>query len=138
MRRLAEAAPPPLFPGVPSMLRALAAGGIRLAVVTSNGERTVRRALGPEAALIERFACGTALFGKAARLTRLARALGIDPRRALAIGDERRDGEAARAAGLAFGAVGWGTTRPGALDDLAAVTFARVEDVVRYLLPDPP
>ena len=54
MRRLkAEAAAEtPLFPGVPEMLQTLADAGVKLALVTSDGEANARRKLGSAAALI--------------------------------------------------------------------------------------
>ena len=55
------------------------------------------------------------LFGKARRLRRLLARRGVAPDRALCIGDEIRDLEAARALGCPFGAVAWGYTDPRAL-----------------------
>ncbi|MCC6778440.1 MAG: HAD hydrolase-like protein [Hyphomicrobiales bacterium] len=48
------------------------------------------------------------LLGKAAKLRSVVRPNDSDPDRTIAIGDEVRDIEAARAVGLATGAVGWG------------------------------
>jgi phosphoglycolate phosphatase len=57
---------------------------------------------------------------------------GIPAGRAICVGDEIRDARAAREAGLAFGAVGWGYH---ALDALVAEgpaeVFERVEDLAR-------
>ncbi|GAB6845892.1 HAD hydrolase-like protein [Methylorubrum rhodinum] len=104
-----------LFPGVPEMLGALDAAGVRLAVVSSNGEATVRRALGEPGGSIRHYACGAALFGKARHLRAVAREAGVAPGRMLAVGDEIRDAEAAAKAGCAFGAVAWGYTERAAL-----------------------
>lgn len=122
MRRLAtdDGEPAPLFPGCDAMLRELSAAGFVLAIVSSNTERNIRRALGPElSALFSHFACGAGLFGKAAKFRQIARRAGIEHDLCLCIGDEIRDGEAAREAGMAFGAVGWGFTNPAALETLA-------------------
>jgi phosphoglycolate phosphatase len=110
MRRLAAAAPPPpLFPDIPDTLRRLAAGGVTLAIASSNTTGQIHRALGPElAGLIRHFAVEASLFGKAARFRRILRASGIPPERTFAIGDEVRDIEAAREAGVLAGAVSWG------------------------------
>ncbi|GJD48494.1 Phosphoglycolate phosphatase [Methylobacterium crusticola] len=128
-----------LFPGIPALLRRLHAGGIVLAVVSSNREAVVRRVLGPSlAALIRHYACGTALFGKARTFRAVVRASGVAPARALCLGDEIRDRQAATRAGLAFGAVAWGYTRP---DVLAAagpdLCFASPDAVAASLLPAP-
>ncbi len=105
-----------LFGGADAMLRRLSACGIDLALVSSDSERNVKAALGPELSnLISYFECGASLFGKAAKFSKVLRASGLGRADAICIGDEIRDIEAARAAGIAFGAVGWGYTRPDAL-----------------------
>src|SRR5262245_31811382 len=53
----------PLFPGTGAMLQALEAGGLGLALVSSDDEANVRRQLGPaNAARFSHFACGASLF----------------------------------------------------------------------------
>ena len=95
---------------------AIAETGVPLAILSSNRADTVRRVLGPEnAARIGAYACGASLFGKAQRLRGLLARSGVAPDRALCIGDEIRDLEAARAVGCPFGAVAWGYTDPQAL-----------------------
>lgn len=104
------------FPGIAAMLAALSASGTALAVLSSNTEDNVRRVLGSEsAALVARYACGAAVFGKARRLGALLRRAGIAPGAVLCVGDEIRDLDAARAVGCAFGAVAWGFTDAAAL-----------------------
>jgi phosphoglycolate phosphatase len=114
VRRLADdAAPPPLFDGVPAMLRTLHGAGAKLAIVSSNSEVTIRRALGPEnAALISCFGCNASMFGKASKFRQVLRQTGVAAANAIAIGDETRDIEASRKAGIACGAVGWGYATP--------------------------
>jgi phosphoglycolate phosphatase len=87
----------PLFPGIEEALRALAAKGVVLAVVSSDNEANARRALGRCVELISIFDCGASLFGKAAKFKRVLRKVGEGP--AIAIGDEMRDAEAAAQAG---------------------------------------
>jgi phosphoglycolate phosphatase len=104
------------FPGTGDMLRGLAERGVRLAVVSSNAAANVRHVLGRDLApLIHHYGCGASIFGKRAKLRAAGRAVGIAPAAAIAIGDELRDLHAARAAGIAFGAVTWGYTTPEAL-----------------------
>jgi len=106
----------PLFPGAPAMLQALAGKGVRLAMVSSDHETNVRTQLGPDlATLIAQFACGASLFGKAAKFKRVVKRSGLAPAEIIAIGDELRDIEAARAAGIACGAVAWGYADPATL-----------------------
>ncbi|QEL24450.1 HAD family hydrolase [Bosea sp. F3-2] len=97
-----------LFPGVEAMLAALTARNITLAIVSSNGEDTIRRALGPAAAHVSHFDCEASLWGKSAKFRAVLKRLDIDRRRAIAIGDEVRDIEAARRAGVASGVVTFG------------------------------
>jgi phosphoglycolate phosphatase len=98
-----------LFPGAAPMLRTLGELGIHVALVSSDSEDNARRQLGEDnAALISYFDCGAALFGKAANFKRVLARAGVLPSEAIAIGDEVRDLEAARAAGIPFGAVAWG------------------------------
>ncbi|KMO42055.1 HAD family hydrolase [Methylobacterium tarhaniae] len=124
------------FPGIPALLARLRAGGVGLALVSSNREDVVRRVLGPESAgLIDRYACGAAVFGKARRFRAVVRASGIPPVSVLCLGDELRDHDAATRAGLAFGAVTWGYTREAALAAAGpAHLFATPEAVAATLL----
>ncbi len=136
LRRLAaEAPPPPLFPGVPEMLRGLAARGVGLALASSNTLPNVTRALGPDlAGLFARLDGGASLFGKASRFRRLLRATGVPAAAAIGIGDERRDIAAARDAGIAAGAVAWGFATPAALRDAGPdLIFASPAEVVARL-----
>lgn len=116
VRRLkAQDADIQLFPGVEAMLKSLADQGIATAMVSSDHEANVRRTLGPSAELIEHYACGASLLGKARKFRRVMRRAGVAAAETLAIGDELRDLEAARKAGIAFGAVAWGYASPVAL-----------------------
>lgn len=101
-----------LVEGMGDALERLAAGGVMLAVVSSNAEATVRHVLGPRhGALVRHYSCGAALFGKAERFRRLLRREGIAPREAICIADETRDLDAARRIGIAFAGVAWGYMR---------------------------
>jgi phosphoglycolate phosphatase len=94
-----------LFDGIADALRHLHDHGVLLTVVSSNSEHNVRTVLGPElAALIRRFDCGMSVFGKASRIRAVLKACGVAPADALYIGDQATDAEAARKAGVAFGA----------------------------------
>jgi phosphoglycolate phosphatase len=98
-----------LFDGIANSLQSLHRSGITLGIVSSNSRGNVRHILGPaNAALIRHYACGASVFGKALKLRALLKASGIPARQAIYIGDEIRDAEAARKAGMAYGAVAWG------------------------------
>ncbi len=105
-----------LFAGVDRVLHQLSASGIQLAIVSSNSRANVERILAPEnARLIAHYACGVSMFGKAARIRAVVQSSGLPTSKALYIGDEIRDAEAARKACIAFGAVAWGQHSPEAL-----------------------
>jgi phosphoglycolate phosphatase len=124
----------PLFDGVETMLRALSAAGFRLALVSSDSEANARRQLGELAALFSHFDCGASVFGKARKFRRVVRRTGIATKAVIAIGDEVRDIEAARAAGIACGAVRWGFASTDALRARAPdLLFERMEDIAREL-----
>lgn len=131
VHRLAAEAEIALFAGAREALRALHADGVALAVVSSNGEAAVRRAIGAETAgLIDQFACGAKLFGKARVFRGVVRRARAAPTQTICIGDEIRDGEAAHEAGLAFGAVTWGYNTPDALARVAPEhVFARMDEI---------
>jgi len=120
----------PLFAGVEPMLQELSQLGVVLAVVSSDSESNARKALGKYAALISQFACGASLFGKAAKFKAVLNRTGIAAVDAICIGDEVRDGEAARQAGIDFGAASWGYAKPEALRQASpVVVFDSVADI---------
>jgi phosphoglycolate phosphatase len=124
-----------LFQGVDTMLRALADGGVRMALVSSDNEANARRQLGEAAALFSYFDCGASLFGKAAKFRRILKRSGVGAAQAIAIGDEVRDIEAARVAGIACGAATWGYATPDALRALGPdLVFERMEDIASSLM----
>jgi len=99
----------PLFPGIDKTLRELAAAGMTLAIVSTNSKANVVRALGAEtSARISYFGCGFSVFGKASKFKAVLSKSGVAPQCAIAIGDEIRDLQAARATNIAAGAVAWG------------------------------
>ncbi|CAB3875584.1 HAD hydrolase-like protein [Achromobacter mucicolens] len=105
-----------LFDGIPQALARLKASGLRLAVVSSNSVENVKRVLGEEtAALFDDYECGSDLFGKAAKIDRLLKQHGTSPERFLLVGDEMRDIDAARKAGVRVGSVAWGYNHVDAL-----------------------
>jgi phosphoglycolate phosphatase len=127
----------PLFAGVDAMLRALSDAGVTLALVSSDNEANVRDLLGEaNAALISHFACGASLFGKAAKFKRVIREAGVVAGATIAIGDEIRDIEAARTAGIACAAVTWGYAAPDALRaHKPDVVFEKMEEIAEWFAP---
>ncbi|MGY3615377.1 HAD-IA family hydrolase [Bradyrhizobium sp. USDA 10063] len=124
----------PLFPGTETMLRALSDGGLKLALVSSDSEANARCLLGESAALFSWFDCGASIFGKATKFRRVLKRASVAPSQVISIGDETRDIEAARAVGIACGAVSWGYAAPAKLRALGPdLMFERMEDIVSSL-----
>lgn len=120
-----------LFEGIDEVLAQLYAGGIKLAIVSSNAEDNVREILGPDVAgRFACFECGMSIFGKSARIRKTLRELRCAPVDALYVGDQTTDLLASREAGVAFGAVSWGY---GAIESMRAfhpdVEFHSVTDL---------
>jgi phosphoglycolate phosphatase len=127
-----------LFPGAGEVIDQLADAGLRLAVVSANGEATIRTVLGPHVRRISAVSGGVSLFGKRGKLLRMSRLAGVEPRRVMVIGDEIRDLNAAKAARMAFGAVSWGLTRPEAMEaGKPAAVFRQMSDIPKVLLGEP-
>jgi phosphoglycolate phosphatase len=138
-RKLAAASGISLFDDIPAMLTDLQQSGIKIAVVSSDSEASVRHVLGPTAALITRFDCGAAVFGKHWKFRRVARKLGAKPSETICIGDETRDIEAAKAAGMDSGAVAWGYAFPAALQAMGPTyLFNSIPDIKRKLVAAQP
>lgn len=99
----------PLFEGVREALHGLDREGVRLAIVSSNSEQNVRLVLGPHlSALFGHYECGMSVFGKAGRIRKVVKRAAVPAAHALYVGDQALDADAARQAGVAFGAVSWG------------------------------
>lgn len=124
-----------LFEGVSELLRRLGRHGVTLGIVSSNSAHNVRQVLGEElAGLIEYYECGAALFGKPSKLKKAIRRSGVEVSRAIYIGDEVRDADAAKAAKIDFGAVCWGYSHVGALRSRAPrEVFGSVAELATWL-----
>ena len=135
-RMAAEIGCIPLFPGVDRMLERLNDAGVAVAIVTSNSFENVRSVLGPRGAgLVRYYGCGASVFGKRPKLRKVLRDSGVPAGEAICVGDEIRDLHAARAEGIAFGAVSWGYT---SLESLRAHSpeevFASIDEVTETLV----
>lgn len=98
-----------LFDGMEETLRYLAGQGVTLSILTSNSCDNVRLIMGPQSMqLFAHLECGMSIFGKQSRIKKVLGRAAIPGHEAIYIGDQITDGEAARRAGVAFGAVAWG------------------------------
>lgn len=106
--------------GIPPVLEELHARGHRIGILTSNSESNVLSFMARHRLPYIHFVRSSSkLFGKSREMKRILKSEGIAPERALYIGDETRDIEAAKEAGLRMAAVSWGFN---AASTLAALT----------------
>jgi len=124
------------FPGIADLLGRLSQAGLTLAVVTSNSRANVRHVLGRQSmGFLAACEGGVSIFGKRVKLRKVLRHSGIHPAQAIFIGDEIRDIEAARDAGIASGAVTWGFTDVDALQAHSPdMLFGSVEEMLSALV----
>jgi HAD superfamily hydrolase (TIGR01549 family) len=96
-------------PGLTDVLRQLVRGGTQLGIVTSNSRENITSFLHRTAwdQLFTHLECGT-LFGKSLHIRRILRRTGISAGETGYVGDELRDIEAARKAGVRAIAISWG------------------------------
>jgi phosphoglycolate phosphatase len=125
-----------LFPGIEYALRDLSERGAILAIVTSNSRANVVEVLGSEnAKRFSYFECAS-VFGKRTKLRRVLAASQIPPEAAILVGDEIRDAQAAKEAGISFGAVSWGYNHVEFLISHGAhEVFMHAADLARKLIP---
>jgi phosphoglycolate phosphatase len=98
-----------LFDGIAELLKVFHRRGDTLALVSCNPESAVRASLQPElAGLFSLYRCEVAPSERKAAFVQIMRGTGFVPRATRVIGDETRDLEAARAAGIDALAVEWG------------------------------
>jgi phosphoglycolate phosphatase len=101
-----------LFDGVPDLVRTLEARGLPWGIVTNKAQRYTEpllRKLGVDRAAC--IVCGDStphVKPHPASLLRAAELLSLGPADCLYVGDDLRDIQAARAAGMHFAAAGWG------------------------------
>lgn len=106
--------------GIPQVLEELHARGHRIGILTSNAESNVLSFMARHRLPYIHFVRSSSrLFGKSREMRRILRSEGIPPERAIYIGDETRDIEAAHEAGLPMAAVCWGFNAPATLAALA-------------------
>lgn len=104
--RIAEVQP---LAGMPEVLRALHARGMRLGIVTSNSEENVGIFLrNHDLEIFEFVRSSSRLLGKAREIRQAMKKHGFSVENTLYVGDETRDIEACKRAGLHCAAVTWG------------------------------
>lgn len=100
----------PAFPGIPEAIDQIGRKGYDRYILSTNSPRNINTFLGRNGldGSITKVYGGADLFGKARRLSRLMRREGLLAAECVYVGDEQRDIEAAREAGIQCVAVAWG------------------------------
>jgi phosphoglycolate phosphatase len=126
-----------LFDGVTEMIHYLHDRNVTLALVSSNSQENARRILGPgNTGRIRYFECGISVLGKQSKFRKILRKSGLLPEEVLCIGDEIRDAESAKKAGVPFGAVSWGYNSIESLQQYAPTeTFYSVAEIPAKVTP---
>lgn len=97
------------FRGMPSTLKALHDNGFQLGIITSNSQPNVREFLDRHDMLnMFDFIYTSSMLGKKKLLNRAMKTYGLKPNQVIYVGDETRDIEAAKQAGVECIAVSWG------------------------------
>lgn len=126
------------FPWVNGIFDALARQGVAIAVVSSNAEENIRRVLGSDAASrVMHYGTGASLFGKAGKLTAAVKACAASKTGSVSIGDEVRDIDAARSAGIACLAVTWGYASRTALATARPTQIVTAPDEILHWFAEP-
>lgn len=95
--------------GVPEVLREMKAAGLRLGIITSNSEENVALFLkNHDLEIFEFVRSSSRLLGKAREIRQAMKLHKFGPHEVLFVGDETRDIEACRRAGIRCVAVTWG------------------------------
>jgi phosphoglycolate phosphatase len=104
------------FPGTKETLHQLTTAGFRLGILTSNTQSNVSRFLTNHDMEVFEFIRGSSrLLGKAREIRALLKKHRLHRNEVMLVGDETRDIEAARQAGIPVTAVSWGYAHPSAL-----------------------
>jgi N-acetyl-D-muramate 6-phosphate phosphatase len=128
-----------LFPGIAALLEALAAREIKWGIVTNKATRFTDRIVAKLNLKPACVACGDTtphLKPHPAPLLHAAEQLGLAPKVCIYLGDDLRDIQAARAAGMRAIAVDWGYHHPengGPATWQADAVIARPQDLVALL-----
>lgn len=97
-----------VFPGMSDILSELRMNGYTVGVVSSAPQRVVEDVLREGGMSMNFIHAGSGTFGKARAIRKALKKHGIDKSRAVYVGDELRDIDACRRAGIPMLGVGWG------------------------------
>ncbi|MEL7648233.1 MAG: HAD-IA family hydrolase [Sedimentibacter sp.] len=98
----------PCKPDILSTVAELKKMGLKIAIITTNSKTNVKMFLEKHDADIFDFIASASMFGKETKMKRIIRKEKVDGSEVLYVGDEIRDINAAKSAGIHIASVGWG------------------------------
>ncbi len=120
------------FPGIPEILQQLKSQGVKMGIVTSNSKENIEEFLkNNHTEIFDFIHSENSWLGKANILKKLVKKYSLDLKTTAYVGDQTRDVEAAKKAGLVSIAVTWGVNTRQALE--AFNPDFVVDDPVRLL-----
>lgn len=121
--------------GLPEALRSLKDSGRRLGIASSNDRENISQFLkNNHLEVFDYVSAGSSLFGKSKKIREMAKAAKLSLSEILYVGDEVRDIEAARRAGVKIASVTWGANTKKVLQDSKPdYLFDHPQDLVKIL-----
>lgn len=123
----------PVFPGTKEVFAKLREHGVRIGIVSSSKESTIRAILEANGLAVD-FIAESNLFGKARALRKALREQSMAASDVVYVGDEVRDVEACQKTGIKIVAVTWGLNTREALEQAGAETVSTREALLGRLL----
>jgi phosphoglycolate phosphatase len=128
-----------IFDGMPEVIRELSAANCKLFMLSTGADKSIRSLLG-RYGLLDCFSgiySDVGLTGKAKIMKKLMKKEGFTPSDCLYVGNETRDIEASRKAGISCISVGWGFSSPAALKaHKPAVLVTTPRELTRVILDE--
>jgi phosphoglycolate phosphatase len=122
-----------MFTGAPELIQSLRAAGCEIGIVSSNDREIIADVLKHAGAEVDFIHAASRFFGKARAIRSALNMYDISRERAVYIGDELRDIEACKTAGIDMIAVGWGFNASDALRAAGARVVATPQELLDIL-----
>lgn len=126
-----------LFSGVLQLLEGLKADGFKMSVLSSNQQNYIDEIIARDGLgrFFDKIESSSGLFGKLKDIRSLVKELGLEKSEVIYVGDELRDVEGAKGAGVNMLAVTWGIQDPAAMRaseaDWVVDDVEQLEEIIR-------
>ena len=123
-----------VFPGMAEVLAALRGRGSKVGIVSSAARDIVERTLAEADVEVDFIEANAGILGKTRILRRTLRKYAVPSERAVYVGDELRDVQASKKAGIRMLAVGWGLNDAESLRKAGARVTSTPEELLHMLV----